>query len=338
MGRELQGPLRPRHLLGRRTSGSTRRRSPPQFAFYYRPLRRPRRRPDRRHARGDRWTRSPRRSSTAPRGASSATCWPTPARSILAEGNPDNPLDRAEGLPDAHPPAARRAREQARVRPGRASPCSSGPATRRSRSSARTRTTTTSAPRSTGSTTTGSGAPAATRSGSASTCSPAPASAAADRAPAPRCTRSRCTSSRTARFELVISQREHPGNWLPLGGRHPEHRHPPDVPRPTEPAPRRAAHRAPRRRRHRARAAHRGGAVPRRCSTPGFYVKGVAEIGAGVGDPPVPVAERVHRRGRAPRDRQVQGPADQVAPGATSTSPTTRRSSSRSPRPSASTG
>ena len=50
-------------------------------------------------------------------------------------------------------------------------------------------------------------------------------------------------------FELVISQREHPGNWLPLRGRHPEHRHPPDVPRPAEPAPRRAAHRAHRRRR-----------------------------------------------------------------------------------------
>ena len=37
----------------------------------------------------------------------------------------------------------------------------------------------------------------------------------------------------------------------------------------------------------------------------GLYVKGVADIGS----------QCVHRRGRTPRDRQVQGPADQVAPG-----------------------
>ena len=52
-------------------------------------------------------------------------------------------------------------------------------------------------------------------------------------------------------FELVISQREHPGNWLRSEADTRSPRHPPDVPRQAQPAPRRAAHRAPRRRRHR---------------------------------------------------------------------------------------
>ena len=106
-----------------------------------------------------------------------------------------------------------------------------------------------------------------------------------------------------------------PRELAALRGRHPVARHPPDVPRQAQPGARRAPHRAHRRRRHPARAAHRRRSSTSRSLYAGLYVKGVAEIGAAVGDPPGAVAQRVHRRGRAARDRQVQGSADQVAPG-----------------------
>ena len=182
----------PGTLPGRRRSASTPRRSPTQFAFYYRPLRRPRR------------LRSTRMDEITQKVVD-GTAWrefcdllADAGEVILAEGNPDDPLDRAEGFRMLTRLLRGALETQARVRPAGAARARSAPATRRSRSSARTRTTTTSARRSTGSTTTGSGARAARRSGSASTCSPAPASAAVGRAPAPRCTRSRCTSSPTA--------------------------------------------------------------------------------------------------------------------------------------------
>ena len=100
-------------------------------------------------------------------------------------------------------------------------------------------------------------------------------------------------------FELIISQREHPGNWL---------RSEPDtrsiairqtfLDRPHQ-TPRRAAHRAHRRRRPRRRAPLTAEELYLSLLYAGFYVKGVAEIGARLGDPPVAVAQRVHRRGRA---------------------------------------
>ena len=213
-------------------------------------------------------------------------------------GQPRRPARSGRGLPDAHPPAARRARDASSSTAGRPSPCWSAPATRRSRSSARTRTTTTSAPRSTGSTTTGSGAPAATRSGSASTCSPAPASAAAGPGTGATLHEEQMHIEPDGTFELVISQREHPGNWL---------RSEPDtrslairqtfLDRPNQRA-RRAAHRAHRRRRR-----HR----PQPLTAEELYLvaalrrllrEGRRRDRRAVGDPPGAVAQRVHRRGR----------------------------------------
>ncbi len=141
------------------------------------------------------------------------------------------------------------------------------------------------------------------------------ASAAGGRGPAPRCTRSRCTSSPTAAFEVIISQREHPGNWLRsepdtrslalrqtfLDKRNQEHAELHIERIDADDAP--------------ARAAHPRGALPVAAVRRPLR-EGRRRDRRPVGDPPVAVAQRVHRRGRArPRDRQVQGPADQVAPG-----------------------
>ena len=57
-----------------------------------------------------------------------------------------------------------------------------------------------------------------------------------------------------------------------------------------------------------------------------------------LGDAAGAVAERVHRRGRVTRDRQVQGPADQVAPGLLRSRRRRGARSSRSRRRRASTG
>ena len=158
------------------------------------------------------------------------------------------------------------------------------------------------------------------------------------RAPAPRCTRSRCTSSPTASFEVIISQREHPGNWLRSEADTRSLAHPPDVPRQAPPGARRAAHRAHRRRRRAARAADARGALPL-AALRRLLREGRRRASARSGRPARRSGPTCSpTRPRLTRDRQVQGPADQVAPGATSTWPTTRRSSSRSRRPSASTG
>ena len=229
-------------------------------------------------------------------------------------GQPRRPARPGRGVPHAHPAAAGRARVPPRARASRPTPSSSAPATRRSRSSARTRTTTTSARRSTGGTTTGSGARGARRSGSASTSSPAPGSAAAGPGTGATLHEEQMHIEPDGSFEVIISQREHPGNWLRseadtrsiairqtfLDKRGQQPRRSPDR------AHRRRGldRRTPHPRRPRPRAGHRGPLREdrRRHRRP-------------VGGPPVAVAQRVHRRGRGRPHRQVQGPADQVAPG-----------------------
>ena len=114
---------------------------------------------------------------------------------IMAEANPNDPLDRAEGFrmltrllrgvlashfeyaQPAHPTLICTCHETIKIvgeNPG---------------------TTTTSAPRSTASTTIGSGGRGVRRSGSASTSSPVEALAAAGPVLVPPCTRNRCASS-----------------------------------------------------------------------------------------------------------------------------------------------
>ena len=115
-------------------------------------------------------------------------------------------------------------------------------------------------------------------------------------------------------FEVVISQREHAGNWLR-----------------SEPETRSLAIRQTfldkRNQRHAELHIERIGAdgsPPAPLTAEELYLslmrppvlrQGRRRDRRPVGDPPGAVAERVHRRGRAARDRQVQGPADQVAPG-----------------------
>ena len=108
-------------------------------------------------------------------------------------------------------------------------------------------------------------------------------------------------------FEVIISQREHPGNWLRseadtrslairqtfLDKRNQEHAElhieridddgsPPDPLTPEE--------------------------LYLSLIYAGLYVKGVAEIGAAVGDAPVAVAQRVHRRGRGTSTDKFKDP------------------------------
>ena len=220
----------------------------------------------------------------------------------------------------------------ARVRAARPIPSSSAPATRRSRSSARTRTTTTSARRSTGSTTTGSGARGARRSGSASTSSPAPASAAAGPGTGATLHEEQMHIEPDGTFEVIISQREHPGNWL---------RSEAD----TRSLAIRQTFLDKRNQEHAELHIERiggDGSPPEPLTAEDLYLvaalrralrEGRRRHRRPVGDPPGPVAERVHRRGRgrprptSSRTRRSSGTRR------TSTSPTTRRSSSRSRRP-----
>ena len=138
-------------------------------------------------------------------------------------------------------------------------------------------------------------------------------------------------------FELVISQREHPGNWLRSEADTRSPGHPPDLPRPAQPGARRAPHRAHRRRRRAARAADPRGALPR------AHPRRLLREGRGrdrrpVGGAPVAVAQRVHRRGRGrPRPTSSRTPRSSgTRP--TSTSTRTRPWSWRSCRRTASTG
>ena len=115
-------------------------------------------------------------------------------------------------------------------------------------------------------------------------------------------------------FEVIISQREHPGNWLRseadtrslairqtfLDKRHQEHA---DLHIERIGADGLAA-----------RSAHARGPLPRaRDRRPLREDRGRHR--RPVGRAPGAVAQRVHRRGRGRPHRQVQGPADQVAPG-----------------------
>ncbi len=116
-------------------------------------------------------------------------------------------------------------------------------------------------------------------------------------------------------FEVIISQREHPGNWLRsepetrslalrqtfLDKRHQQHAE-----------------------LHIERIDERAGTAPEPLTPEelyhsliyaGLYVHGRGPHRRRVGDPSVAVAQPVHRRSRAGRDGQVQGSADQVAPG-----------------------
>ena len=256
---------------------------------------------------------------------------------VLAEGNPDDPLDRAEGfrmLTRLLRGALENQLEYGRpTHPG----ARSARATRRSRSSARTRTTTTSAPRSTGSTTTGSGARGARRSGSASTSSPAPASAAAGRGPGATLHEEQMHIEPDGTFEVIISQREHPGNWL---------RSEPD----TRSLAIRQTFLDKRNQEHAELHIERidGDGTPPDPLTPedlylsllnaGHYVKGVADIGAEwairQSQWPNEFTDEAELRARPTSSRIRRSSGTRR----TSTWPTTRRSSWRSRRRSASTG
>ena len=138
-------------------------------------------------------------------------------------------------------------------------------------------------------------------------------------------------------FEVIISQREHPGNWLRseadtrslairqtfLDKRNQEHAEL-HIERIDDDG---AA----------ARAAHARGALPL-ADLRRLLREGRRRDRRPVGDPPGAVAERVHRRGRAGRRPTSSRTRRSSGTRRTSTWPTTRRSSSRSRRPSASTG
>ena len=81
-------------------------------------------------------------------------------------------------------------------------------------------------------------------------------------------------------FEVIVSQREHPGNWLRSEPDTRSHRRSPDLSRQAAPAPCRDAHRAHRRRRHPPLTPLTPSGAHEALVIVGHYVKIVAGIGA----------------------------------------------------------